>query len=504
VKRALVLAGGGLKVAFQAGVLQVWLDEAQLRFPQASAASGGVFNLAMLCEGRSGTQIADAWRRFRPLRGLSPDWREAWKLPFAGSLLSYDRFRKNVLRKDWGLDWDAIRATALEATFDVYDFSHHVLEAVPAQRMSEDLLVGAVSLPMWFPPVSIAGDLYVDAVYATDANLEEALRHGADELWIVWTVSRAGAWRKGFVPLYFQQIEQAANARLRADLARIRRSNLLIADGQAGEFGRPVEVRLLEAEVPLHYLIELRNRPFREAVELGVAAAREWCEEQGVALGARPAPARPQAVSLAFDEVMWGWISPGRTTEWKEAFESGEQAGRALRVELTIAIDDLARFVAEPEHQASARGWVECAHLGGRFAVQEGRFNLFVDLGGDPARRRMLYRLFFAGPDGMPLTLAGEKVIRDDPGFDLWADTTTLYTRVFRGHVEPDGEPGAEVVATGILLVHLTDFLHQLTTFRARGASGREEARALVEFGRFFLGRLWDVYLRRSIVPSPF
>jgi predicted patatin/cPLA2 family phospholipase len=26
-KRSLIMAGGGLKVAFQAGVLQVWLDE---------------------------------------------------------------------------------------------------------------------------------------------------------------------------------------------------------------------------------------------------------------------------------------------------------------------------------------------------------------------------------------------------------------------------------------------------------------------------------------------
>jgi predicted acylesterase/phospholipase RssA len=30
-KRSLILAGGGIKVAFQAGVLQVWLDEAGLR-----------------------------------------------------------------------------------------------------------------------------------------------------------------------------------------------------------------------------------------------------------------------------------------------------------------------------------------------------------------------------------------------------------------------------------------------------------------------------------------
>ncbi len=34
-KRSLMLAGGGLKIAFQAGVLQVWLDEADLRFDHA-------------------------------------------------------------------------------------------------------------------------------------------------------------------------------------------------------------------------------------------------------------------------------------------------------------------------------------------------------------------------------------------------------------------------------------------------------------------------------------
>ena len=40
--RSLVLAGGGLKVGYQAGVLQVWLDEAGLKFDHADGASGGV------------------------------------------------------------------------------------------------------------------------------------------------------------------------------------------------------------------------------------------------------------------------------------------------------------------------------------------------------------------------------------------------------------------------------------------------------------------------------
>ncbi len=39
--RSLILAGGGIKVGFQAGVLQVWLDEAGIEFDHADGASDG-------------------------------------------------------------------------------------------------------------------------------------------------------------------------------------------------------------------------------------------------------------------------------------------------------------------------------------------------------------------------------------------------------------------------------------------------------------------------------
>ena len=72
-KRALVLAGGGLKVAYQAGALQVLLDEVDdedLKFDFVDGASGGIFNLAMWCEGLTGREIADHWRRLSPDRYL--------------------------------------------------------------------------------------------------------------------------------------------------------------------------------------------------------------------------------------------------------------------------------------------------------------------------------------------------------------------------------------------------------------------------------------------------
>ncbi len=149
--RALILAGGGLKVAFQAGVLQVWLDEAELTFDHADGASGGTFNLAMYCQYMSGKQIADNWRNLRPLKGVSPNWRQYLRGPYAKSLFTLKGYREHVFPA-WGLDWTEIRATNRSASFNLYNFSKNELRVLTAAEMNEDRLAAAVSLPMWFPP----------------------------------------------------------------------------------------------------------------------------------------------------------------------------------------------------------------------------------------------------------------------------------------------------------------------------------------------------------------
>ncbi|MEU6780016.1 GMC oxidoreductase [Nonomuraea angiospora] len=193
---------------------------------------------------------------------------------------------------------------------------------------------------------------------------------------------------------------------------------------------------------------------------------------------------------LSFTEEMRGHVMPGSADP-----EEGERLGRAnghpLAVHLTITAGDVERFVADAGHEASAAGWVTCPVLGGgRLRVEGGSFNLFV-AGEDPDRRRMLYRLHFTGDGDAPLTLTGVKDVHDDPGADMWSDTSTLYVRILRGHTRPADDAEAEVVAAGIIRIHLPDFLHQLTTFRTWGPDG---AAGLVRFGRLFLGELWDAY----------
>lgn len=500
-KRSLILAGGGLKVAFQAGVLQVWLDEAGLTFEHADGASGGIFNLAMYCQGMSGTQIADNWRNLPPTLFADFNWEAYAKLFYAASLLKLDLFREQVFPR-WGLDWQALRASPREATFNMYNFSKYQLEVLTPDKMTEDYLIAGVSLPMWFPPVVINGDTYIDPVYVTDANIEEAIRRGADELWVIWTVSQKGEWRPGFVAHYFQIIEASANGHFRLLQGRIAANNVACAAGQVGEFGRPVELKLLQAEVPLHYLLNLSAERMQEVVNLGVQVARQWCVAQGLLLAPPQEQEMLDQTTLCFTEEMKGYMAFG-VADYVTGLQEGTERDTFLQFHLIIKLDGVEHFVTHPSHMALAAGFVECEALGGKLPVEQGWFQLFVDEG-DPQVKKMLYRLFFRDQAGHPLTLSGFKLQHDHPHFDIWHDTSTLFLRILQGHVAAGGDEQAEVVAAGIIRIHYFDFLHQLTTFRVEGPSTAEKVAALTHFGSFFLGKLWDVYGQQVLSYGPF
>lgn len=201
-------------------------------------------------------------------------------------------------------------------------------------------------------------------------------------------------------------------------------------------------------------------------------------------------PSGPSA--LEFTEEMKGYVTLGEP-DYEPGFAEGKNKGTFLMFHLTIRLDDVGRFVTDPAHEGSAHGWVECQELGGKLPVEIGVFNLFVDTD-DPARTLMLYRLFFADGAGHPLTLSGFKDVKDDPGLDVWQDTSTLYTRVLRGHVAAEDEKEAELVASGIINIYMQDFAKQLTTFRVHGPSVHARMTALTAFGRLFLGKLWELY----------
>jgi hypothetical protein len=191
--------------------------------------------------------------------------------------------------------------------------------------------------------------------------------------------------------------------------------------------------------------------------------------------------------SVQFTEEMLGHVTFGESDFARGAAPERDGAG-ALKFHLTIVVDDIERFGTDPTRRAGAHGYLDCD--------ERGVFNLFVDT--EPGVKRMLYRLHFRDGAGHPLTLSGYKLVKDDAGFDVWKDTTTLFTRVLRGHVDEQQEPSAEIVASGVLRIRIRDFARQLTTFRAGGDGAGAKLGALAKFGTIFLGQLAEAYLRKG------
>ena len=192
--------------------------------------------------------------------------------------------------------------------------------------------------------------------------------------------------------------------------------------------------------------------------------------------------------SLRFHERMSGWISFDERS-YNQAANQGKRLRNVCSQSLEIEIDDLDRFLNDPEHVARVEGVVQCAQLGGDLPVGPGSsFNLFVDEGGK-RHKRMLYRLMLTGPSGRELTLSGFKDLEDDPNLDVWGDTSRLFVRVLKGHLESDPSGDGQTVATGILYISRREVLRMLSTFRGHGE---------IRFADFFVRELDKVYAGRD------
>jgi cholesterol oxidase len=217
----------------------------------------------------------------------------------------------------------------------------------------------------------------------------------------------------------------------------------------------------------------------------------EDAESHEVPVTDAPPPASAQPASVQFTEKMRGFVTFGED-DFDRGFRAGKKSKTDLMFHVTVLMDDVERFVADERHPGTITGHVQCDALGGRLEVSQGWFNLFVDASDDGTPRKLMkYRLLLQDGEGHDITLRGFKDVEDDRGFDVWSDTSTLFTHVYKGHVQPEGDEGAEIVATGILHIRPTDFAVQCTTFRVHPP---HRVDALARFGELFAGDLWTVY----------
>jgi cholesterol oxidase len=202
------------------------------------------------------------------------------------------------------------------------------------------------------------------------------------------------------------------------------------------------------------------------------------------------------ALGITFREQMAGGFSLGEVDP-AEGQRRGRAEGNSLTLHAAVEIDDLRRFQAEPAHSGSLTGHIDFTPWGEQIPGKDGVFNLFSPTD-QPGLKRMIYELGFEH-DGVDYYLAGSKEVRKDSAFDLWADTTTLFTRLHRGK-----DKSGPVFGAGILTLGVGDLLDLVSTIRVINAkNAAENLEAIGEFTRFFLGELADTYLKGAPAPGP-
>lgn len=497
-RRSLVLSGGGMRLSYQAGVLRA-LQEAGLSFRHFDATSGGAINLAMLLSGLSPGEMCERWRSLDLKRSISPMPLESYlRASDAVAMASAEGFVRYVF-PHLGINLARVRAAAgAQGTFNVFNYTRKLNEVIPHQEMDVETLVAGMSLPGVMPPVRRNGALYLDSAFVRDANLLEAARRGAEEIWLVWCLGNTDQYRGGPLRIYVQMLEMAANGNLNRDLEQLEELNARIRAGDS-PYGQtePIRLHVIRPAYPLPLDPDLYLGRITAAtlIDMGYAEAHRYLAtrtEAGLPLTPETIMMNTPAPGITFSETMKGPFALGAADP-----EIGARAGKQSRTELamhaTVTVRDMDRFLEDPGHNGSLIGRIDFPPFGMGIPTGEGVFRLFSP-DEDPRTKLMVYELPFTH-DGKSYYLAGRKEVRDDPGFDLWKDTTTLFTRLHEGT-----DAAGPVVGAGVLSLGVADFTKVLAGMRAIDVdSAAEGARVLGRFGQFFAGELWKSYV--STVP---
>ena len=196
-------------------------------------------------------------------------------------------------------------------------------------------------------------------------------------------------------------------------------------------------------------------------------------------------------LGIQFTETMRGSFSTEVRDDFERAESRGKQDGSSFEFTLTVISDDLDEMLDQDEHQGKIVGTVKAPALSSEpLTVTDGVFNLLID---DPDRvdtKLMRYRMKLTSEEGVAYFFHCYKLVHDDPGPDMWSDTTTLYITVSEGESE-----GGAVVGKGILKIHPNDFRRQMTTLQVNNAANVvQRLAATARFGRYFSKSLYEVY----------
>ncbi|WP_313814239.1 patatin-like phospholipase family protein [Glutamicibacter sp.] len=309
MKRSLVLAGGGMRVAWQAGVLKA-LEESELEFSHVDGTSGGILNTAMMLSGQNADQMIEHWSKVKVSNFSAPlpirDYlRGPWNLPaLSGPAAMVDKLFPSM-----GVDVEAIRTSKVLGTFNIANFTEKRSITVSSKDVDLPLLAAGMSLPIFTAPLHRDGLTWTDAAWIRDANITAALDHDAEEIWLIWCVGNSPYWGNGPLEQYVHMIEMSATGGLMADFELAKAA------------GREFVLHVVKPEHPLpldpvFYLGRISSSTLMSMGYRDAVAYLEQAKQSGVLPDYRCTAMTDETAGASWSERLSGRGFEARMTIW--------------------------------------------------------------------------------------------------------------------------------------------------------------------------------------------
>lgn len=378
-----------MRVAWQAGVMKALAEEG-LEFQHVDGTSGGILTAGMLLSGVPPEELCTRWsgvdvKDFGSALPTGDYLKGPWSLPAIGDA-------DGILNKVFpalGINDATIRARAaepdaVEGSFNVVEFTGKQCHAIDATAIDAQLMAAGMSLPIFLAPLRRDGQVWTDAVWVRDANVAEALRRGADEVWLIWCIGNSPYWGDGPLEQYVHMIEMSAMGALLADFEAAKAA------------GREFVLHVVRPEHPLPLDPEfyLGRIDADTLVGMGYRDARNYL-------------ATMEPSGLPKDSTCTAMTEPAPGVRFNDTLR-GELDGSPLTFRAAVVLPSV-RGHAAPQ----LTGYLEHARFGRAF-LAEGQ----VETHGDDVSYRARIRL-----DGGWQDLSVTRTLRDDPGPDAWADS---------------------------------------------------------------------------------
>ncbi len=210
-------------------------------------------------------------------------------------------------------------------------------------------------------------------------------------------------------------------------------------------------------------------------------------------------------VGMEWTEAMSGFFSAGQDAEipaggdeqarlkllCEAAAKRGEDAKSELKFVICVTVPDADKFFKDDMHEAPFSGEVTAPALDAEaLTATNGKFNLFYPFEARPETQHMRYQMNLETTAGKTYFLDGFKIIHHDKLFDLWPDTTTLYTTVYEGN-----DATGRVVGRGVIRLSVKQFAEMMSLMKVINAPNvLERARVMAGFAKLFLGDMLQMY----------